>query len=259
MHWPFARSCAALLALVAPVGAFVGGRAPVRSSAAVVCEALPGGPAFTAEMGSCADAVAIDPAACEDARDSDVWVVVSESAAPPSLSLAAAMEAATTASPTVVAAGPAAVGRLRARRGAAKPVIDVLRTSIPKEQLERCNAALAAVLERLVAVWLESLGDGDHFEDLRASGTIHTAATFESFGFAELDFPDLTALGRGDAIETHAARLPAAILAFDARAAASPVAADLAATLRRQPPPPASELNPAPEQRDPWAGAKFTL
>ena len=252
---------AALLALCALSSTAF--RAPRRLSAsprrcAAPCGALPGGASFSVEVCSCDAALAIDGKACDDARDGDVWVAAKETAAP-AFSLSAAMEAATTDAPVVVVGAPAAVGRLRPRRGGAAPVVDVLRTSIPKEQTERCAEAQAAVLTKLLELWLESLGDGDHFEDLRASATIHTAAALESFGFAEIEFPDLTALGRDAAIETHAARLPAAILAFDALAAASPAAAAVAETLRAQPPPPAGDLNAPQPERDPWAGVKFKL
>ncbi|EGB01699.1 hypothetical protein AURANDRAFT_69582, partial [Aureococcus anophagefferens] len=147
-------------------------RAPRRLSAsprrcAAPCGALPGGASFSVEVCNCDAALAIDGKACDDARDGDVWVAAKETAAP-AFSLSAAMEAATTDAPTVVVGAPAAVGRLRPRRGGAAPVVDVLRTSIPKEQTERCAEAQAAVLTKLLELWLESLGDGDHFEDLRA-------------------------------------------------------------------------------------------
>mmetsp|Transcript_18781 Transcript_18781/g.74962 ORF Transcript_18781/g.74962 Transcript_18781/m.74962 type:complete len:127 (-) Transcript_18781:118-498(-) len=61
--------------------------------------------------------------------------------------------------------------------------------------------------------------DGD-FEALRASATPESAPVFESCGFVEIDDPDLTALARGEPIATHAASLPAALEAYEARAGA---------------------------------------
>jgi len=55
------------------------------------------------------------------------------------------------------------------------------------------------------------------FEELRAGGTLHTAVILERRGFAEIEAPDLSALGRGLPISTHAARLPAAIVAYTHR------------------------------------------
>lgn len=181
-----------------------------------------------------------------EAVEGDVWVKATENAQP-ALDLTNAMAAAT-AEPTVIVGAPAAVGRLRPRSTAA-PVIDVLRSSIPKEQLERCGPSMDACLEALLGAWVEALGD-DEFEALGASATLYTSDAFSRFGFSEIEFPDLTALGRGEPIVTHRARLPAAIVACDARGNTA-----LAEALRQQPPPSGrAEIKPAPT-RDPWAGA----
>ena len=187
--------------------------------------------------------------------DGDVWVRAVDVAVP--MDFAAAMAEATTGDLDL----PACVGRLRGSK--LPPVVDALATSIPKEQLERCAAARAAVLERLLEAWLDRLDDeneaGLHFEALRGAASLHSAAAFERLGFVELDAPDLTSLGRGEAIATHAARLPAAVLAFEARSEA-PRAAAILARLKAQPPPPPLDADaPAGEPPDPWASAKFVL
>ena len=153
--------------------------------------------------------------------------------------------AAATTEPSIVVGAPAACGRLRP---GPNPVIDVLRSSIAKEQVERCGASMDAALEKLLACWLDNLGD-DECESLGASATLYTSDAFERFGFAEIEFPDLTALGRGEPIVTHRARLSAAILACDARGCT-----ELAEALRSQPPPSGKEEAAAPK-KDPWAGA----
>ena len=92
----------------------------------------------------------------------------------------------------------------------------------PRSPRSRSTAAArrwTATIEKLLECWLENLGD-DEFESLGASATLYTSDAFERFGFAEIEFPDLTALGRGEPIVTHRARLSAAILACDARGSA---------------------------------------
>ena len=204
--------------------------------------ALLGGPAFTATK--CTYDEVSELAQPAEAVDGDVWVKVTENAAP-SLDLTSAMAAATTDEPSIVVGAPAACGRLRP---GPNPVIDVLRSSIAKEQVDRCGASMDACIEKLLECWLENVG-GDEFESLGASATLYTSDAFERFGFAEIEFPDLTALGRGEPIVTHRARLSAAILACDARGCT-----ELAEALRSQPPPSGKEEAAAPK-KDPWAGA----
>ena len=206
-----------------------------------IAAALLGGPAFTATR--CTFEEVSELAQPAEAIPGDVWVKVTENAAP-SLDLTSAMAAATT-EPSIVVGAPAACGRLRTGD---KPVIDVLRSSIAKEQVDRCGASMDACIEKLLECWLDAL-DGDEFESLGASATLYTSDAFERFGFAEIEFPDLTALGRGEPIVTHRARLSAAILACDARGSA-----ELAGALRSQPPPSGKEEAAAPK-KDPWAGA----
>ena len=204
--------------------------------------ALLGGPAFTATR--CTYDEVSELAQPAEAIPGDVWVKVTENAAP-SLDLTSAMAAATTDEPSIVVGAPAACGRLRP---GPNPVIDVLRSSIAKEQVERCGASMDVAIEKLLECWLDNLGE-DEFESLGASATLYTSDAFERFGFAEIEFPDLTALGRGEPIVTHRARLSAAILACDARGSA-----ELAGALRSQPPPSGKEEAAAPK-KDPWAGA----
>ena len=207
-----------------------------------IAAALLGGPAFTATK--CSYDEVSELAQPAEAIEGDVWVMVTENAAP-SLDLTSAMAAATTDEPSIVVGAPAACGRLRTGD---KPVIDVLRSSIAKEQVDRCGASMDACIEKLLECWLDAL-DGDEFESLGASATLYTSDAFERFGFAEIEFPDLTALGRGEPIVTHRARLSAAILACDARGCT-----ELAEELRSQPPPSGKEEAAAPK-KDPWAGA----
>ena len=207
-----------------------------------IAAALLGGPAFTATR--CTFDEVSELAQPAEAVPGDVWVKVTENAAP-SLDLTSAMAAATTDEPSIVVGAPAACGRLRP---GPNPVIDVLRSSIAKEQVERCGASMDVAIEKLLACWLDNLG-GDEFESLGASATLYTSDAFERFGFAEIEFPDLTALGRSEPIVTHRARLSAAILACDARGSAA-----LAEALRSQPPPSGKEEAAAPK-KDPWAGA----
>jgi hypothetical protein len=206
-----------------------------------IAAALLGGPAFTATR--CTYDEVSELASPSEPVEGDVWVKVTENAAP-SLDLTSAMAAATTDEPSIVVGAPAACGRLNPKG----PVIDVLRSSIAKEQVDRCGASMDACIEKLLECWLENLGD-DEFESLGASATLYTSDAFERFGFAEIEFPDLTALGRGEPIVTHRARLSAAILACDARGSAA-----LAEALRSQPPPSGKEEAAAPK-KDPWAGA----
>ncbi|KAH8057135.1 hypothetical protein JL722_6776 [Aureococcus anophagefferens] len=121
-------------------------RAPRRLSAsprrcAAPCGALPGGASFSVEVCNCDAALAIDGKACDDARDGDVWVAAKETAAP-AFSLSAAMEARRrTRRPSSSGARCRRPAPAAARRRGA--VVDVLRTSIPKEQTERCAEAQA--------------------------------------------------------------------------------------------------------------------
>ena len=207
-----------------------------------IAAALLGGPAFTATR--CTYDEVSELASPSEPVDGDVWVKVTENAAP-SLDLTSAMAAATTDEPSIVVGAPAACGRLRP---GPNPVIDVLRSSIAKEQVERCGASMDVAIEKLLECWLDNLGE-DEFESLGASATLYTSDAFERFGFAEIEFPDLTALGRSEPIVTHRARLSAAILACDARGSA-----ELAGALRQQPPPSGKEEAAAPK-KDPWAGA----
>ena len=111
------------------------------------------GPTFAAER--CAPAAARE--LCEvEPCDGDLWVRATERGDAP-VGLAAAMAAATTPEPVVVVGAPAAVARLRV--DGARPVVDVLRSSIAKEQVDRCAASQDACVEALLEAWVESLGD----------------------------------------------------------------------------------------------------
>ena len=65
----------------------------------------------------------------------------------------------------------------------------------------------------------------------------------EQRGFAEIESPDMTALGRGEPISTHTARLPAGIIAYEALRSTASAPAETARydeileALRSQPPP----------------------
>ena len=63
-------------------------------------------------------------------------------------------------------------------------------------------------------------------EALAASATVFTKGHFSAAGFAELDAPDLTALGRGQPILTHRARLPRAVVAYESLLSSPTASAD---------------------------------
>eukprot|EP00967_Tisochrysis_lutea_P077738 scaffold105638_cov32-Tisochrysis_lutea.AAC.3 len=119
-------------------------------------------------------------------------------------------------SSSIIGEKPLAVGRLRLAEG----VIELLASSLPKEDPQHATM-LGLVLDHLLLVWLEHIVQNDDgqigFEDLRASSTLHSAAVLERRGFAEIEFPDMSAMGRGLPISTHAARLPAAIVSYTHR------------------------------------------
>eukprot|EP00966_Prymnesium_polylepis_P128030 2960913-Prymnesium_polylepis.1 len=165
---------------------------------------------------------------------------------------------------------PAAVGRLSSF-GEGAVVIDQLRSSIPKEKPAAAQV-LGLAIDALLLAWCAHVDSSDAaFEELTASTTMFTAPMLSSRGFAELEKPDLSALGRGEPIATHRARLPAACLAYNFRLS-NPnglSVADLAATqslldaLRSQPPPPgaADEMAADAEggggsDEDPWAAMR---
>ncbi|KAJ1462129.1 hypothetical protein M885DRAFT_506232 [Pelagophyceae sp. CCMP2097] len=191
--------------------------------------------------------------------DETVWVAATEAGGPTPLGLLAEMGAAQGAG-TVLIGMPAAVGRLRL---GPEPMLDALRSSIEKED-PRCASALTACVDALVEQWLDSLGGetDTHFESLMVSASLHTATFFESRGFAEIEDPDLTAMGRGTPIATHRARLSATTFAFstllERSSAASGLveerrAARILELLRRQPPPPPEPEDQRPAAPDPWA------
>ena len=68
-------------------------------------------------------------------------------------------------------------------------------------------------------------------------------------GFAEVERPDMSALGRGEPITTHFARLPAAIIAYEALLGSAATLAetarfnDILNALRSQPPPRAGVMS----------------
>ena len=74
-----------------------------------IAAALLGGPAFTATR--CTYDEVSELASPSEPVDGDVWVKVTENAAP-SLDLTSAMAAATTDEPSIVVGAPAACGRL---------------------------------------------------------------------------------------------------------------------------------------------------
>jgi len=115
---------------------------------------------------------------------------------------------------------PSAVARLDKSAGR----LDYLRSSIPKENPEAADV-LGLALDGCIEAWLEHCaaeGATAKFEDLQASSTPQSAAVLSTRGFAELDdvAVDFTALGRGECIPTHRARLPGAIVAYERRAGA---------------------------------------
>jgi hypothetical protein len=159
---------------------------------------------------------------------------------------------------------PLAVGRIR-RTLRPHPLVDCLRSSLPKED-PLAKAALELALDALLLRHAETSSDARRFETLRAASSVFTSAVLESRGFAEVDAPDFTAIGRGERIATHAARLPAAIFAAKTRAGSAGIdttaedkdhALALAVALGRLDPPNAGEDDEEqpPPKRDPFAGA----
>ena len=144
--------------------------------------------------------------------------------------------------PAVLVGAPAAVGRLRYERG----LIDKLLQTILKEEPE-CAVAVGLCIDSILLAWLQHIsqeGVEQKFEDLRAAAQPHTGPVLEQRGFAEVEKPDMSALGRGEPISTHYARLPSAIFAYEALLQSS--SATIAQTalynqileaLRSQPPP----------------------
>ncbi|KAL1528409.1 hypothetical protein AB1Y20_009758 [Prymnesium parvum] len=115
--------------------------------------------------------------------------------------------------PLVQVGKPTAVGRLQviSKR---KAILDRLCSSIPKEKASAAEAIEHAI-DALLLAWLRRIESTEaSFEDLFASATPFTAPLLEKRGFAEVEKPDFTALGRGEPIATHQARLPAACVAF---------------------------------------------
>jgi hypothetical protein len=163
------------------------------------------------------------------------------------------------APPTLVGA-PAAIGRLDLSKGR----IDQLRSEIPKENPES-QELMGLVLDTLLLRWMEhcSSSDGASFESLTASASPNAATVYESRGFMEAE-PDFTALGRGEALTTHRARLPAAIVAVKAQISNCDDVLDRAlaesvlSKLEEQPDPSNDDGAQAKkeEKRDPWAGIK---
>lgn len=168
----------------------------------------------------------------------------------------------------VVGEQPLAVGRLRRHEG----VIELLASSVPKEDPQHA-ALLGVVLDHLLLAWLDHIAAPDRaqgFEALSASGSLHSASVLERSGFAEIESPDLSALGRGLPIATHAARLPAAIIAYTHRqqtlqpgdAGEAMVVADLLRRLREQQAPAAAATGAPQDQTsatrddDPWSALR---
>jgi len=169
--------------------------------------------------------------------------------------------------PTAVGA-PSAVVRLDLNRAR----LDFLHSTIPKENAEAIEV-LGLCLDGALEAWLAHCaqpGEEHRFEALKASSTPQTATVLSSRGFAELDAPDFSALGRNDPISTHVARLPAAIVATERRVQQvcpdvldQAMAESLLSAMRRQPEPgsdaaapAASPAGAAPSARDPWANIK---
>ena len=166
--------------------------------------------------------------------------------------------------PTVLVGAPAAVGRLRPERA----LVDKLLQTIVKEEPE-CAVAVGHCVDSLLLAWLQHLqaqegSTEQQFEGLRAAAQSHTAPVLEQRGFAEIERPDMSALGRGEPIATHSARLPAGIIAYEALLGAAETIAETARyneileALRTQPPPtgvaeePPSSGTPFVKE-DPWA------
>lgn len=180
--------------------------------------------------------------------------------APPSIQSALGLDA---------AGKPLAVGRLRRPPGGALPVLDCLRSTVPKEE-PRALESLELVLDALLLAWASQLveeGRPGSYEELRAAGSVFAAPALASRGFVDLIDPDFTALSRREPLATHQARLPAALFAAKARATAlaSAVGTDecekdlalrlVTALLALEPPAAAVEPDRAPT-KDPFAGCK---
>ena len=145
------------------------------------------------------------------------------------------------AMPSTLVGAPAAVGRLDLTRGQ----IDFLRTELPKENPEAADL-IGLIVDGLLLAWCQHCSSSDRkYEHLTASASPFVAPLLVSRGFALIDDPDFTALGRGELIATHRARLPASIIAYQRRAASDPtedvldrsMAEELLAALRDQPEP----------------------
>ena len=164
--------------------------------------------------------------------------------------------------PTVLVGAPAAVGRLRPERA----LVDKLLQTIVKEEPE-CAVAVGHCVDSLLLAWLQHLqaqeGTEQQFEGLRAAAQPHTAPVLEQRGFAEIERPDMSALGRGEPVATHYARLPAGIFAYEALLGSAETIAETARyneileAMRTQPPPTVAEEPPSSGtpfvKQDPWA------
>jgi len=176
----------------------------------------------------------------DEAEEGTHWVAI-ERIQSAGDALAAALEPGAPEA-TVLVGAPAAVARLRTQRA----LVDKLLQSILKED-DECAVAVGHSIDALLKAWLEHVeaSNGEQtFEDLRAAAQPHTAPVLEMRGFAEVEKVDMAALGRGEPIATHSARLPAAIVAYDAllvAETASPadrtVYTEILELLRKQPPP----------------------
>ena len=202
---------------------------------------------------SAATAALVDGTPVADV-DSQHWVAIYPGVKP----MATAMFTLPT-TPTSVGA-PVAVARLDVNGGR----LDYMRCSIPKEQAE-AKEVLGLALDAALEAWLDKCGVRG-YEALVASSTPFTAEILASRGFAEAEEVDFAALGRGDALVTHRARLPSAIVAFERRAQTcedvldGAMAQRLVDRLRQQPAvalggAAADDEQPEPK-RDPWAGIK---
>lgn len=127
--------------------------------------------------------------------------------------------------PQIVAGVPDAVARLRPQR--ATPLIDQLCLSIPHETEGFTNPewheAAGYCVDRLLLAWVELMLDEvahsqtaprQAFEELRvACGGVHKAPFFQRRGFVVLD--EVNTVSK-EGLLTHRARLPAAILSYEA-------------------------------------------
>ena len=146
-----------------------------------------------------------------------------------------------------------------------------MRSSIPKENPASAEV-LGLVVDAALQTWLAHCEtEGTSFEELTASSTPQSAAVLASRGFSELEDSaiDFAALGRGEAIASHRARLPAAVVAFERRAQGCEdlldraMAQELLDAMRAQPGPAAAadddEAAPPLAEKpkaDPWSGIK---